>query len=141
MLEIKVLLPVDKAQARMYFLEPDHLKMWLCSDAIVNPVVGGAYELFWDLEDRMHNSTIGCHLTSCTDDYISFDWKGPTEYEDFMNQEPLTHVVVVFHEQGQSTAVTLLHSGWKKDGLWPEASAYFEKAWQGAFKILEQLLK
>jgi len=141
MLEINQLLPINKDQARKYFLEPEYLKGWLCHDAIVNPCVGGAYELFWDLEDRQHNSTIGCKLTTCTSDYISFSWKGPIQFEDIMSHEPLTHVVVMFHEKDDQTQVTLLHSGWGSGELWDQAQSYFSNAWQGAFKILEQLLK
>lgn len=141
MLEIKMILPVAKEEARKYFLESERLKMWLCHDAIVNPVVGGAYELFWDLEDRAHNSTIGCKMTACNSDYIAFDWKGPIDYEAFMNKSPLTHVVVIFLEKDGDTEVALLHSGWGQGQEWEAAKAYFKKAWQGAFNILEQLLK
>ena len=139
MLEIKVMLPIKAKDARRYFLEPELLKRWLCRDAIVNPEKGGAYELFWDLDDRSHNSTIGCHLTSVSEDYISFTWKGPREYENVMNHEPLTHVVVMFHEKNNSTEITLLHSGWMSTEECQRARLYFKNAWTSALKSLRNM--
>ncbi|MCH4886165.1 SRPBCC domain-containing protein [Acidaminobacter sp. JC074] len=139
MLEIQVNLPIKKEDAIRYFIEPELLKRWLCRDAIVNPVKGGAYELFWELEDRNHNCTQGCHLTSLTEDYISFTWKGPIEFEDIMNQEPLTHVVIMFHEKNNSTQVTLLHSGWQSSEKWQRARLYFKNAWGSALKSLRNM--
>ncbi len=141
MLEIKTSLPISKQEARAYFTDSTLIKTWLCHDAIINPKVGGAYELFWDLENRNHNCTVGCKLTTITEDYISFDWKGPIEYESFMNKSPLTQVVVMFHEAGDHTNVTLLHSGWHSDEKWDEAKVYFNNAWQGAFNILTALVE
>lgn len=139
MIEIRIELPLVKQEAMRYFVEPQLLKRWLCHDAIVNPTVGGAYELFWDLEDRNHNCTVGCHITSLTEDYLSFDWKGPINFESFMNVEPLTHVVVMFHEKNNTTTVTLLHSGWQSSEKWLEAKNYFEKAWSGALQALKNM--
>ena len=139
MLEIQVNLPIKKDDAIRYFLEPELLKRWLCRDAIVNPVKGGAYELFWDLDDRSHNCTLGCHLTALTEDYMSFTWKGPIEFEEIMNKEPLTHVVVMFHEKNNTTQVTLLHSGWQSSEKWQRARLYFKNAWTGALKSLRNM--
>lgn len=140
MLEIKVNLPLSMQEARQYFIDADLIKTWLCADAVINPEVGGAYELFWDLEDLNHNCTLGCKITSLNDHYVSFDWKGPIQYEAFMNQAPLTHVVIVFKEEEDFTQVSLLHSGWGQGTKWLEAENYFKNAWTGALKNLKEML-
>lgn len=136
---------VVKVEAKIifdYFTVSEYIKQWLCADAIINPELDGAYELFWDKKDRGHNSTIGCKISSyCAPNYLSFDWKGPVQFEEFMNQaDPLTHVTVIFIKVMGGTKVTLLHTGWRSSEEWTEAKDYFSHAWFGAFKILEDLI-
>lgn len=141
--EKSILLKVKKEIAFSYFIEPDLITKWLCSDAIINPIVEGAYELFWDLEDRNHNSTIDCKIQSIdAPNHVSFDWKGPIQFETFMNKaDPLTQVVVMFSGVGNETKVTLLHSGWQHSDHWNEAKEYFDHAWYGAFQVLKELIE
>ena len=77
------------------------LESWLVSPykgshADIEPRVGGKYEIFWDPDSREKNSTVGCKITAIEPDkFLSFEWKGPPEFEHFMNKsDPLTHVVV-----------------------------------------------
>jgi len=141
-IEKSIILKVNKEIAFSYFVEHELITKWLCSDAIINPVTEGAYELFWDLEDRNHNSTIGCRIQSIDQpNHLSFDWKGPIQFESFMNEvDPLTQVVVVFSESEEGTKVTLLHSGWQRSDNWKEAKDYFNHAWFGAFQVLKELI-
>ncbi|MBI9015333.1 MAG: SRPBCC domain-containing protein [Clostridiales bacterium] len=142
-IEKSILLKVQKELAFSYFVEPDLITKWLCNDAIINPTIDGAYELFWDLEDRNHNSTIGCRIQSIdAPNHLSFDWKGPIEFEKFMNDaDPLTQVVVMFSEVGDGIKVTLLHSGWKRSDNWRKAKDYFDQAWDGAFQVLKESIE
>ncbi|MHA1624426.1 MAG: SRPBCC family protein [Promethearchaeota archaeon] len=108
-------------------------------------MVGGKYELFWDPQNREINSTIGCKITSIVKDkFLSFEWKGPENFESFMNfTDPLTHVVVFFspnHDDPSKTSVYLFHSGWRDDPDWEKARLYFEKAWTGALTNLKEKL-
>lgn len=122
------------------FIKNRHLEEWLTVKADVNEMIGGKYELFWDPESPKHNSTKGCSVLSLERPYhINFEWKGPVEYEDFMNEiRPLTNVTVMFHTIGDKTQVTLLHTGWRKSDDWDRARFYFEKAWTGALHKLEE---
>ena len=141
-----VQLSCSPSQAFDMFVANDKLGSWLVTLADVEPEVGGKYELFWDPTNKESNSTIGCKLTMIErDKFLSFEWKGPQQFEHFMNNaDPLTHVVVFFVplEGGTTprTEVHLVHSGWRDTPEWEEARLWFERAWSGAFENLSSNL-
>jgi len=112
------------------FTVNEHVEKWLTKAADIEPEVGGKYELFWNLDDKEHDSTIGCRITALHPGrLLAFEWKGPQQFE-FMNQvRPLTHVVVAFIPEGEGTEVHLIHTGWLNTAAWEEARQWFEKAW------------
>ena len=129
-------------QAFEIFTVSERLQTWLAPLAEVEPRVGGKYELFWEPPERERNSTLGCRVTALqTDQFLSFEWKGPTQFKGFMNEaDPLTHVVVCFVpvEVGSTvwTDVHLIHSGWRSTPPWEAARQWFEISWRGAFSEL-----
>jgi uncharacterized protein YndB with AHSA1/START domain len=134
-------LPCDPARAYQLFTDPALLKTWLCQDATVEPVVGGAYELFWDPADRTVNSTLGCKVTALEpEQLLAFDWRGPEQFQGLMNAcDPLTHVVVAFVPVDAGTAVHLVHSGWREGPAWKAARKWHVQSWALAFAALEEL--
>ncbi len=46
------------------FTQDEQIQAWLARMADVEPVAGGRYELFWNLDDTEHNSTLGCKITA-----------------------------------------------------------------------------
>ena len=121
------------------FARKKGLESWLAPKANVAPQVGGAYELFWDLNDLENDSTIGCCLTGFEPKrFLSFEWRSPRQFKHFANQaDPLTHVVVFFFPVDQDhTEVRLVHSGWRRTPEWEEARLWQERAWQHAFSQL-----
>ena len=137
-------LQCDAHQAFEMFTVNELLQSWLAPLAEIEPVVGGKYELFWDPTDKENDSTIGCKVTAIEPGkYLSFEWKGPTQYQHFMNNaDPLTHVVVFFLPCGEGstpcTEVYLIHSGWGSSAEWEEARQWFERAWSSAFEELSK---
>lgn len=121
------------------FTAPERLKTWLVPHAEVEPVLGGQYALFWDPEYRDQNSTLGCVITAIDPGrLLAFDWRGPTHLAAPMNTaDPLTHVVVTFHPDGDGTRVHLLHTGWGSSAAWEEARSWFEGVWRNALAGLE----
>ena len=118
------------------------LEKWLTVKADVVPEVGGKYELFWDPDNPNINSTIGCYITGMEqNNFISFNWKGPEQFQSFMNtSNPLTHIVVFFaqdNSEERGTWVHLFHTGWKDNSEWDKAREYFNKAWTIAFGELK----
>lgn len=136
-------LQCDAHRAFEMFTVNELVQSWLAPLAEIEPFVGGKYELFWDPGDREINSTIGCKVTAVErDKVLSFEWKGPTQYQHFMNDaDPLTHVVVFLVPCDQVTApcteAHLIHSGWRSSAEWEEAREWFERAWGAAFEELE----
>ncbi len=137
-----VKLPCSAENAFEMFTVNDHLQNWLTVVADVEPREGGKYELFWDPKDLENNSTKGCKITALQSGvFVSFQWKGPTQYKHFMNNDPLTHVVVFFIPVDDETDVHLIHSGWASSSEWEEARTWFKQAWGSAFKRLEDYVR
>ena len=131
---IKEELDCDISTAFNLFTVNELLEGWLTDKAEVDPKVGGNYELFWEPENREINSTIGCKITGIeTNKFISFNWKGPIDFQSFMNNaDPLTHVIIYFSYNdidSKKTTIHLFHTGWRKDSKWQKARNYFENAW------------
>lgn len=108
--------------------------------------LSGKYEIFWDKNGRENKSTLGCKITAIeTGKFLSFEWKGPTEFAQFMNTaDPLTHVVVflipVGNRENPLTEVHLVHSGWGSSKEWDEAREWFRRSWSSAFEHLRKLV-
>ncbi|UCE29403.1 MAG: SRPBCC domain-containing protein [Candidatus Bathyarchaeota archaeon] len=116
-----------------------HLERWLAKVADVELRIGGKYELFWNPNDKVNDSTIGCKiLAMAVNKFICFEWKGPKQFKHFMNQvRPLTNVVVFFTPNQEYTDADLLHTGWRDSAEWEEARQWFEKAWTNALLELK----
>jgi uncharacterized protein YndB with AHSA1/START domain len=143
---IKDELECDIRLAFNMFTDSKSLEKWLTEKAEVDPEVGGKYELYWEPKKKEINSTIGCRITGFEEDkFISFNWKGPVQFKDFMNSaDPLTHVIVFFTQSRNNpkkTTIYLFHTGWRKDPKWQKAREYFEKAWTNALKGLQEKIK
>jgi uncharacterized protein YndB with AHSA1/START domain len=111
--------------------------------AVIDPKVEGKYELFWDPENPERDSTIGCKVTALEPGkFLSFEWKGPVQFSQFMNNtDPLTQVTVFFiPTDPKTTEVHLIHTGWKSSPEWEEARKYFETAWSSAFAKLQEMV-
>ena len=127
-----------------HFTTNELLSSWLADSAAVEPVVGGKYEIFWDPAIVENDGTRGCKITGMEPGkFLSFDWRGPTMFQQTMNvADPLTHVVVFFipdtNGDEDGTEVHLVHSGWGSGDEWEQARLWFDRAWGGAFVALEQ---
>ena len=145
-IQLHTTLDCHQEKAFRMFVGINEVTSWLASEAIIEPRVGGKYELFWDVRDKRHNSTIGCRINAYeVNKLLAFDWKGPFEFKSVMNNvDPLTQVIVVFRSSINAgciiesrTDLTLLHTGWRNTDKWDECRLWFEKAWDSAFKKLK----
>ncbi|MHA2280593.1 MAG: SRPBCC family protein [Promethearchaeota archaeon] len=145
-IQLKVEVDCDINTAFDMFTQNKLLESWLTAKAEVDPKVGGKFELFWVPENREHDSTIGCKITGIEKNkFLSFGWKGPQQYESFMNfADPLTHVIAFLSQEkkpSNKTVIHLLHTGWRNTPEWQEARDWFEKAWINAFEVLKEKIK
>jgi hypothetical protein len=68
---------------------------------------------------------------------LSFDWNAPPSLPEARAQR--TFVVVRLHDiDGQSTRVTLHHTGWGDGGEWDKTYAYFDRAWGAVLANLKK---
>ena len=139
---VSTILNCNVEEAFTYFTENKKLELWLTKKAKVEPQIGAPYELFWEPEDPENNSTLGCKVLAVNaPHYINFEWKGPRQYEHFMNDaDPLTNVTVLFTPMDEKTQVTLLHVGWRANKEWQDAWEYFDQGWRPPFEKLEKLI-
>ncbi|MBA7677656.1 hypothetical protein ES703_85916 [subsurface metagenome] len=143
---IKEEIDCDISTAFKMFTTNKLLESWLTEEADVDPKLEGKYELFWDPNNKNINSTIGCKITGIEKDkFISFDWKGPVDFQDFMNTaDPLTHLIIFFSHKDNDltkTVIHLFHTGWRNDFEWEKARRYFENAWLKALQSLKNKIK
>lgn len=142
--DIAVALKLDVSAKEVWNLWTDSksLERWLTNKAIVEPRVGGAYELFWDPPTPNDNSTLGCKIIGLEKEkYLAFQWRGPVPFADLMNVEPFpTWVVVTFEILSPTqTLIHFRHSGWGKSARWDAARKWQANAWNGAFKELSSI--
>ena len=126
------------------FTQNNHLENWLAPKTDVEPEVGGKYELFWNLDNKEEDSTLGCKVLAIKQDkLLCFEWKGASMYAHFMNNvRPLTNVTIAFTQAEQNkTEINFLHTGWRDTDEWEEARIGFEKIWKGAFHHLKHYIK
>ncbi|MBW6516305.1 MAG: SRPBCC domain-containing protein [Candidatus Cloacimonetes bacterium] len=145
-IHIKTLLDCDVNKAFTMFSGKREVSSWLAVDANIELRIGGKYELFWDVKDRMNNSTVGCRINGLElGKFIAFEWKGPIEYKTLMNNvDPLTQVIVFFSaienpvvSDKPQTEIHLIHTGWRNTEKWEDCRRWFFKAWESAFKKLK----
>jgi uncharacterized protein YndB with AHSA1/START domain len=135
-------LDTSAQEAWNLWTDSEKLEQWLTTEANVNAIIGGSYELFWDPTNHNDNSTLGCKISALVPyRLIAFQWRGPVAFADFMNNEPFpTWVSVSFEAKGASqTALHFRHSGWGEGERWSAAREWQKNAWTGAFKELENL--
>lgn len=122
-----------------FFTVNKHLQKWLTNLADVEAKIGGKYELFWNLDDKENDSTVGCKvLAIALNRFLCFEWKGPRQFKHFMNDvRPLTNVIVFFVPTPEGTEIHLLHTGWRDTTEWEEARKWFQKTWMMALSELK----
>lgn len=138
---LKVRLNCSQQQSFEMFINNSNVQTWLAEVADIEPYVGGKYELFWDVNNKKTNSTLGCKITAIENNkLLCFEWKGPVQFTDFMNiADPLTHVSVLFipDYNDNSTEIHLIHTGWGSDENWEKARIWFDSVWEKALNNLK----
>lgn len=80
----KVRLNCSQQQSFEMFTKNSNVQTWLAENACIEPYVGGKYELFWDVDNKKTNSTLGCKITAIENNkLLCFEWKGPVQFAGF----------------------------------------------------------
>ncbi|MEI5906362.1 SRPBCC domain-containing protein [Bacillus spongiae] len=121
----------------------DRVSQWFAAEARITPKVGGVYELYFERGNTNGMNTKGCTIVSMIHrQELTFTWKGPDQFRDFMNHGELTTVKVKLEELKENkTNVRLQHVGWRDGEGWDEALKWHEMAWSGVLNSLKSALE
>ncbi len=103
--------------------------------------VGGDYDMFLNIEPD-HNGkrgSEGCKVLSyLPKEMLSFEWTFPPSIPTLRDRDAKTHVVLRFDPIGERRVrVRFSQLGWQAGEDWDAGYAYFDKAWDGVLKKLE----
>ena len=139
-IDIQVLIEKSAKEVYEAWLKPELLEKWLARKAHVERSVGGAYELFWDLEHPARSSTLGCRITNLVpNSEISFNWKTPAEAGGTPRGE--THVFIRLEAAEGGTLLRFVHTGWGAGARWEKARLWQAEAWREAIENLKNMLE
>ncbi|MFB5089348.1 SRPBCC domain-containing protein [Psychrobacillus sp. PGGUH221] len=122
----------------------DRVSEWFAPETIIEPEVGGAYELYFIPGNKSEMNTKGCKITRLVDyNELHFTWKGPDQFAKIMNNENTLTIVKVNLKtnDNNSTTVSLEHTGFKTDENWSEALNWHDMAWTGVLSSLKSALE
>lgn len=135
----EVVVPAPVAAVWQSWTTTAGIQSFFAPQAEIDARVGGAFHVFIDPlgEPGMKGADDMRFMALQPMKMLSFDWNAPPSLPEARAQR--TFVVVRLHEiDGQSTRVTLHHTGWGEGGEWDKTYAYFDKAWG---KVLGNLKK
>ncbi len=141
-LHIEILISNSLDTVWNHWTSSDLITKWFPPEANIEPKLNGAFELFFNPENHMQQSTIGCKIIIFEHKkQLGFTWKDPDGFSRLMNNEDnLTQVVINFKEVNGKTIIKLTHKGWGDSEEWDKAKDWHYAAWDMSLKSLKKLL-
>lgn len=138
----QVAIAADVSLVWRAWTEPDRITEWFAPAAVIEPKIGGKFELYFNPENRDSMSTKGCTILHIDKPKsLVFEWKGPDPFADIINRGELTFVEVSFEPGEEGTIVTLTHKGWKASPDWNRAREWHAAAWTDMLASLKSSLE
>lgn len=120
----------------------DRITAWFAPEAVIEPVAGGAFELYFIPGNRESMNTRGCSVTRIEEpSLLAFTWRAPDQFEALMNGPERTAVTVRLDAHRDGTNVSVEHVGFGLGAAWDEARAWHEAAWTQALESLRGALE
>lgn len=122
----------------------DRLTLWFAPEAVIEPRVGGAFELYFIPGNRDSMNTRGCEFLRVEEPrLLSFTWRGPDPFAEVMNvEDALTAVKVTIDSAVEGRSVVRVeHEGFPEGDEWEQARAWHVSAWENALGSLKQALE
>lgn len=132
---IQVTIPLPTGLIFSAITDPAHVAAWLGASAVIEPRVGGRYELAFAGPPAFVSRGSVTKLTP--DVELGFTWLGPPEFDAIMNSNDPTHVYVRLQESPEGIDVTLEHDGWKSGDAWEAARSWHFHLWDEALHRLK----
>ena len=126
------IIKASAAEVFSAFTTVEGLKRFFATDAKVDLVRGGVYEVYFS-EDGEYGTrgSEGCRVISFTpSEYFEFTWNVPPQFEEDRAREYRSIVVIQLHEErDQYTHITLTNEYFNDSDNIEGIIQYFEKAW------------
>jgi uncharacterized protein YndB with AHSA1/START domain len=126
----EVIVPASLKEVWDAWTTTEGVKTFFSSDAKVELVVGGPYEIYFLLENPYGlKGSEDCHILSYLPmEMFSFEWGAPPEFGDLRNR--CTQVILQFEEiEPSKVKIKFSQYGWGKGEDWDKLYDYFDKAW------------
>lgn len=130
-------------QAWFLWTQSDQVEKWFAPKAVIEPVLGGRYELYFVPGNMANKNTVGCQvLTISPNQSLTVSWKGPSQFSVLMNDPfPTTTLTIRFKKLSDTTTcVKLYHEGFGADVVWDAAYDWHDLVWAGVLKQLQDAL-
>ncbi len=126
----EVIVPATIAAVWQSWTSKAGIESFFAPEAEIDARVGGAFHVHIDplAQPGMKGADDMRFMALQEPKMLSFDWNAPPSLP--LARQQRTFVVVrLFDIDGQSTRVTLHHTGWGDGGEWDKTYAYFDRAW------------
>lgn len=119
------------------------ITQWFAPSAVIEPIVGGKFELYFNPENTDSMGTKGCKIISLIEgSLLEFEWKGPDLFAETMNTgSELTRVTVELSGVNNRTNLVLKHEGWGETEEWNKAKEWHHMAWEQMLASLKSKLE
>ena len=126
----EVVVPAPVAAVWQSWTTKTGIEAFFAPEAEIDARVDGAFHIHMDPlgEPGMKGADTMRYLALQPMEMLSFDWNAPPHLAEARQQRTFV-VVRLFDVDGQSTRVTLHHTGWGNGGEWDKTYAYFDRAW------------
>ncbi|HYK92890.1 MAG TPA: SRPBCC domain-containing protein [Thermoplasmata archaeon] len=132
---IQVTIPLPPSMIFSAFTDAAQVESWLGARAVIEPKLGGRYELTFSGETPFVSRGRVTHFSADLD--VGFSWQGPPPFESLMNGDSTTQVYVRLQESPEGIDVTLEHTGWKSGEQWEAARSWHFHLWDEALHRLK----
>jgi len=127
------------AEAWRAWTTSEGIAEWWVEESDIELKIGGKFELYMLPDQPEFKGNRGSEqctiLAYAKERMLAATWNAPPTFPEHRFQH--TRITVLFEpvDGGEKTKVTIVHSGWPKDGMadrstkWPQVYQYFDAAW------------
>lgn len=135
-LRVEAVISAPLAQVWQAWSTSDGASAFLAPRVVVDPRVGGRFEVYFDPHDPAKSSR-GRVLGFVPGQSLSFEWHLPPMYPDLQNV--VMPVTVTFRADGPTrTVVTIEHAGWGTGPHWDDAFTHMHRGWSDLLGRLQE---
>ena len=126
----EVIVPAPIAAVWQSWTTKAGIESFFAPEAEIDPKVGGAFHIHINpfAAPGMKGADDMRYMALQAPTMLSFDWNAPPSLPEVRGQRTFV-IVRLAAVDGQSTRVTLHHTGWGDGGEWDKTYAYFDRAW------------